>query len=509
MLYLGIDSSTQGVKGVVIDPEKGKIVAQSSVNFGKDLPQYESPEGYLYNRDPLVKHSDPCMWLDGLELMFSRLTEEDVDMGQISAISGSGQQHGSVYLHKKASAVLASLDPQKTLSEQMKETFSRKSSPIWMDRSTEKECGLLTERFADTLQYLTGSPATERFTGPQICKFSREDFSSYQETEKIHLVSSFLCSLLIGKHAPIDYGDGAGMNLLDLHKLVWDKEIVSFTAPSLMEKLPQCVPSHTVAGYLVPYFEKYGLKANIPVIVWSGDNPCSLVGTGCAGAGTAGISLGTSDTVFATMQNYELDPEKCGHVMGNPAGGFMSLICFSNGSLARDLLRREIGATWEEFDALGAFAPAGSNKLLLPYFQPESTPPVLVPEVKYNFDYACASPAEKVKALLESQALSMRKHTLYLSEKIKKIRLTGGASLCGSFRQIIADVFQADVEIIQVSNSAGLGAAMRAAAAAGNYSFAFLNSLFTAATEVVFPDRSKKELYEKSLFLYGELEKKK
>ncbi|MBO5762228.1 MAG: carbohydrate kinase [Lentisphaeria bacterium] len=506
MLYLGIDASTQGVKGVVIDPENGRIAAQSSVNFGKDLPQYNSPEGYVYNEDPLIKHADPGMWLDGLELMLSRLAAENVDMGKIAALSGSGQQHGSVYLNKKASSVLAALHQGKSLAEQLQGTFSRKTAPLWMDRSTQKECRELAAKFGNDLQYITGSPATERFTGPQIRKFYREDPLAYQQTDKIHLVSSFLCSVLIGRHAPIDYGDGAGMNLLDLHKLEWDEEIVSFTAPSLMEKLPPCVPSGTVAGNLSSYFEKYGLKANIPVIVWSGDNPCSLVGTGCAEAGTAGISLGTSDTVFATMEKYELDPEKCGHVMGNPAGGFMSLICFSNGSLARDAVRREIGATWEEFDALGALASAGSNQLMLPYFQPESTPPVLQPEVKYNFNYASARPEEKVKALLESQALSMRKHTMYLSEKIRKIRLTGGASLCGSFRQIIADVFQAEVETISVSNSAGLGAAMRSAAAVGNRSFAELNSLFTAPEEVVFPDPSKKELYEKSLMLYGELE---
>ena len=507
MLYLGIDASTQGVKGIVIDPENGEITAQSSVNFGKDLPRYNAPEGYIYNRDPLVKHADPCMWLDGLELMLSRLAEQNVDMGKISAISGSGQQHGSVYLNEKASIVLASLKKERTLAEQMQDTFSRKSSPIWMDRSTSEECKALSEKFGESLQFLTGSPATERFTGPQIRKFYKEDPEAYRNTEKIHLVSSFLCSVLTGKHAPIDYGDGAGMNLLDLHHLCWEKDIVSFTAPSLMEKLPDCVPSGTVAGYLVSYFEKYGLKADIPVIVWSGDNPCSLIGTGCASSGTAAISLGTSDTVFATMQKYELDPEKCGHVMGNPAGGFMSLICFSNGSLARDTVRREIGATWDEFDALGALAPAGSGKLMLPYFQPESTPAVLVPEVKYNFDHASARPEEKVRALLESQALSMRKHTAYLSEPVKRIRLTGGASLCGSFRQIIADVFQVEVETIQVSNSAGLGAAMRVASAAGKYSFTELNSLFTAATEVVFPDPAKKELYEKSLLLYEELEK--
>ena len=42
------------------------------------------------------------------------------------------------------------------------------------------------------------SRAFERFTGPQIRKFAREDPSAYARTERIHLVSSFLASLLAG-----------------------------------------------------------------------------------------------------------------------------------------------------------------------------------------------------------------------------------------------------------------------------------------------------------------------
>ena len=109
MLYLGIDSSTQGVKGVIIDPERKNITAEAAVNFGKDLPQYHSPNGFLEQENPLVRQSDPKMWLDGLELMLKRFQDAGVPMDQIAAISGSGQQHGSVYLNAEAETVLGNL----------------------------------------------------------------------------------------------------------------------------------------------------------------------------------------------------------------------------------------------------------------------------------------------------------------------------------------------------------------------------------------------------------------
>jgi len=50
----------------------------------------------------------------------------------------------------------------------------------------------------------------------------------------------------------------------------------------------------------------------------------------------------------------------------------------------------------------------------------------------------------------------------------QRILLTGGASKNNGIAQMVADVFQAPVERLEVANSAALGAALIAATAAGN-----------------------------------------
>ena len=63
--------------------------------------------------------------------------------------------------------------------------------------------------------------AYERFTGNQIARFAKNQPAEYENTERISLVSSFVTSLLRGDYAPIDFSDGCGMNLLNIHTHSW------------------------------------------------------------------------------------------------------------------------------------------------------------------------------------------------------------------------------------------------------------------------------------------------
>src|SRR5580765_8053751 len=155
--------------------------------------------------------------------MIARLTKSGLDLTQLTAISGSAQQHGSVYLNAKASEMLGALDPDRSLVDQVRPMLSRNEAPIWMDSSTSAECREIEVAVGgdQVLAQRTGSRAFERFTAAQIRKFSKGDPSAYSATQRIHLVSSFLASLLVGHHAPLDPGDGSGMNLMDLASCEW------------------------------------------------------------------------------------------------------------------------------------------------------------------------------------------------------------------------------------------------------------------------------------------------
>src|SRR6185312_7817382 len=206
-LFLGLDSSTQSLSAVVIDYDTRKVVYNDSLNFDEALPHYKTRNGVLPNANPLVKHSPPLMWAEALDLVFARMKRNGVALDKILAVSGSGQQHGSVYLKENAADAIADLDPKLDLVKNLKGVFARPTAPIWMDSSTGAECGEIRRALGGVKAsaQLTGSDVFERFTGPQIRKFRKTEKERYEDTASIALVSSFMASLIAGQISPIDH----------------------------------------------------------------------------------------------------------------------------------------------------------------------------------------------------------------------------------------------------------------------------------------------------------------
>jgi xylulokinase len=76
----------------------------------------------------------------------------------------------------------------------------------------------------------------------------------------------------------------------------------------------------------------------------------------CLGSNDIAVSLGTSDTLFLSMQKLPEEGFTEGHILANPISSeteFMALLCFKNGSLTRERIRKEAAeGSWNIFNQL-------------------------------------------------------------------------------------------------------------------------------------------------------------
>ncbi len=464
--YLGLDASTQSLTAVLIEASDTRraLVGTRSVVYDTAFPGYLTRNGVLPWTDPLVAHSFPLMWVEALDRVMAEMGRQyPAEVGRLAAVSGSAQQHGSVYLRGGLDGPLGRLAPAEPLVLAVAPLLSRLESPIWMDASTTEECRAITAAVGGdrALAQLTGSRAFERFTGPQIRKFALQQPAAYDSTARIDLVSSFMASLIAGRPAPLDPGDASGMNLMRITDATWSSEALDATAPDLRRRLPAIVPSWTIVGPLGDYWRRYGYGP-ARAVVWSGDNPCSLIGTGLVREGRLAVSLGTSDTVFGLMKAPRVDPDGAAHVFGAPTGAWMGLTCFRNGSLARERVRTIYGMDWPQFSyALSATPPGNGGAMMLPWFEPEITPTVSRPGI-HRQDLDPADGLANVRAVIEAQMMAIANHSAWMGVTVDTVYATGGASVNREIVQVLADVMNAEVHEFEVSNSAALGAALRA-----------------------------------------------
>ena len=435
-LYAGFDCSTQSLSAVVIDAARATVVFRDSLPFA---------EPFVFGDDPAVVHAAPLTWAAALATMLGRIARQ-VDSSALRGISGSAQQHGSVYCGERP------------------DVLRRATAPIWMDTSTAPECAELEAALGGpaAVARLTGSRAFPRFTAAQIRKFWREQPETYARTHRIHLVSSFLASLLTGAHAPIDHADGSGMNLMDIQAREWSQAALDATAPALRDRLPSLVPSATVVGTLAVHWQRrFGLPP-VRIVVWSGDNPCSMPGTGLIDEGQLGVSLGTSDTIFGPMAAPRVSQDGTGHVFASVVGEYMGITVFRNGSLARERVRHECGLDWDGFSEALRRTPAGNGgAIMLPWFEPEITPSVATPAVvRIGLDGADC--ARHVRAIIEAQMMALARHSAWMGVVPVAIHATGGAAANAAILQVMADVFAVPVYRSAAGDSAALGAALRA-----------------------------------------------
>jgi xylulokinase len=193
---------------------------------------------------------------------------------------------------------------------------------------------------------------------------------------------------------------------------------------------------------------------------------------GIVHAGAVSATIGTSGVVFAATDTPAMDPKGRVHTFCHAVPGrwhVMGVTQAAGQSLRwiRDLLQNSDTLSYDQLTREAAKVPAGSEGVLwAPYLMGERTPH-LDPNARGTLTGLLASHtrAHVVRAVLEGVAFSL-KDTFSLFNEMKvpvtNVRLGGGGARSDLWRQIQADVYGYDVEILEAEEGAAYGGALLA-----------------------------------------------
>jgi len=478
---LGIEFSTQSVKLVVLDVEKGDICFDGAFNYDKEFPEYNTEGGVLSSDLPEIRHTSPFMLIEAVDLAFRKLSESGIDMPRIKAIKCDSMQHCTVYVNSLFSKTISSLDPDQNLLKQITPCISRPASPIWEDRSTSEEAEYLTDSLENEggILNITGNRAELRFPASQVLKWAKQNPVEYENTSNIFILSAFITSILSGKISAVDTGDGWGGNLnnLDIDNPGWSKKVITVmdqylgktAESSLFAKLGDIDHYDSEAGSINSYLcEKYGIAPDTAILTGTGDNPATLMGCG----GKIVVSLGSSYTLNGVMEKIIPSENEEYNVFGYTKGKAMALSVITNGAKVQDhFLTKYVlkpkdkssdASDWQKYiKKAGAPLLCHDEKILLPYLLDESVPLRKKGIVRDNFTDNSAE--ENIRALILSQVLSLKLHSDHLGD-VKELCVVGGGARNNLMMQWIADAFNAETCTIKnFAVAAPLGCAISAA----------------------------------------------
>jgi len=208
------------------------------------------------------------------------------------------------------------------------------------------------------------------------------------------------------------------------------------------------------------------------------------------------------------MDTVRVSTNAIGHVFASPLGRYMGITVFSNGSLARERVRDECGLDWNGFsEALRDTEAGNAGAMMLPWFEPEITPQVSAGFARY-YDLHPGDCRRCPRAIVEAQMMALARHSAWMNVTPRTIEATGGAAANLEILQVMADVFDADVRRIDSTDSAALGAALRAHQAHTRQSWSDVMDGFAASGQasVITPIRANVEVYRALTRLYAQRE---
>ena len=440
--YIGIDLGTSSMKLLLMDAE-GVIHNTVSKEYPLEFPQ------------PGWSQQNPADWRNALLAGIPELLE-GFDAAKVAGIGCGGQMHGLVVLDAEDHVIRPAI--------------------LWNDGRTAKQVDHLNREIGkENLSQWTANIAFAGFTAPKILWIRENEPENFAKIAKIMLPKDYINYILTGVHA-CDYSDASGMLLLDVQHRRWSKEMLSICGISETQ-MPKLFESYDCIGTVDPVVAAVlGISATVKVCAGAGDNAAAAVGTGVVGQGGCNISLGTSGTVFISSETFGVDDTNGLHAFAHADGGWHLMGCMLSAASCNKWFMENILKTSDHVLEQAAITEEklGENHVFfLPYLMGERSP-INDTNARGTFIGMTmdTSREDMLQAVQEGVAFAIRDSVEVarsLGIQIDRSKICGGGAKSALWKRIIANVLNCELEIPVSEQGPGMGGAMLAMVACGEY----------------------------------------
>ena len=419
-LVLGIDSSTQSTKAVLVDADDGTVVEQRTATH------------------PPGTSVDPRAWVAALEDAAGPL------LPRAAAVAVGGQQHGAVMLDEAGEPVRDAL--------------------LWNDLRSASAADELIEELGgpDACAELTGSVLNASYTVTKLRWLRDHEPDAAARLQRVLLPHDYLSWHLAGPDSgpdsgpTTDRGDASGTGYFSTRHGTWLPDL-------LVRALGREVALPRVAGPSEVVAERDG----VAIGPGTGDNMAAALGLDL-GPGDVAVSIGTSGV--ASMVTSDAIADGTGDIAGfaDATGQFLPLACTINAARILELGERLLGVDHDGLAELALESGPGAHGLtLLPYLEGERTP--RRPEAAGTLHGLTSATTRAdlarahVEGLLFSLADAVDALARVCGEEPQRLLLIGGAARNAAVQALAPAVFGVPVAVPDPGEYVALGAARQAA----------------------------------------------
>jgi len=483
---IGVDIGTTSTKAVLFS-EEGKSIYQTSIEYS------------LLTPEPKAAEQDPDEILEAVIKSIQKIIEEsEVDNEKITVVSFSAAMHSLIAVDETGKPLTASF--------------------TWADQRSESYANQLKETNGMDLYKKTGTPIHPMSPLTKLMWLKNEKSDIFNKASRFIGIKEYIFHHLFNEYV-VDYSIASATGLFNIYNLDWDEEALN-TAGITKDKLSRVVSTTEVFSEIDKKIaNSIGLHQNTKVVIGAADGCLANLGVNAIEPGVVAVSIGTSGAIRTVTDKPVTDPKgrifcyaltENHWVIGGPV---------NNGGMAlrwlRDELCQEEVKEAEEKDVdpydimtnkMADIKPGSEGLMFHPYLAGERAPSWNSNSRGSFFGLGLHHSKEHImRAVLEGINMNLYMVFLALEEIIgvpDKVHGTGGFAKSAFWRQMLANVFDQEVQIPQTVEGTCLGAAVL-----GRYAIGEINELtevedMIEIQQVNVPEKENVAVYEELMPLY-------